>query len=248
MSEKVDVLVQIAHEVADQLDTQGLEAVLVWGSISERDYTSSSRSDIDLLVIKSRLDLVPDPTTQILFGVPTRTVYHRDTKVDVFFVDLDYVKMGVEQGHWTVINAITNGIVIIDHGILDKLREMCSHYRAFALSTQKEWANQATNLLEKAHSLLDSGDFLASIILSRHAIDAMAHAIIYAKLGKPASPKSFLADLHNGLINRELYEVYLEAHGLRSSTEVEAMRVNLLALQFLQYATILVSTHGGGEL
>jgi HEPN domain-containing protein len=226
-------VIQIAREVAEQLGEQEVEAILIWGSIVEEGRKLDDKSDLDLLVIKRRLNLVPDPDMQIMFGIPTRTVYHRDAKVDIFFVDRSYVRRAVEQKHWTVINAIVNGIVIADHGILEELRPICSDFRAFSLSTPTEWFNQASNLLQKARSLLDDDEYLTSIVLSRHAVDAMVHALIYASLGEPASPKSFLSDLRERVANRDLYELYLEIQGLRELTKVEAMRTNLLALDFL---------------
>lgn len=236
MSKDQEKIVQIAREVVGQFDASDIDVVLIWGSVIEKDFKLKDKTDLDLLVIKHTLDLIPDAHTELIFGVPTKIFYRRGVKIDVFFVDYAYVKKAIEQKHWTIINAIINGMVIVDRGMMDKLKAMCSNFRAFSLSTSREWFNQANNLFEKAQSLLDEGEYLSSMVLTRHAVDAMAHALIYATFGKPASPKSFLADLRERVASSYLYDLYLESQGLRDCTRSDALKVNLLASEFLGYA------------
>lgn len=247
MSTELCGFMEAARRALSSVCPEGVEAALVWGSAAEAHEQDSRLADLDVLAIKRRLRFADSVNARHMFGVPVRSVVVDDRRIDLFIVDRDYVEAAVRQGHWTVIRAIQRGVSLVDNGLIGELRALCPDYRAFALSTAREWRNQAQSLLDKARDSTDSGDIETGVLLARHAVDAVVQALLMALDDEPPRPRTFLARLKAIPASPEIAARYARIQGINSLAEGDAYRTCLLAMEFLQICDAMLARVGDNE-
>lgn len=233
-------IADVKAKLLSHLPMKEISAIVIWGSVAVSNEVPDKKQDLDILIVQKKFRLQENPEARLFYGIETEQITINERKLDLFYVDVHYVEQAAKNGHWTVTFALEKGIILFDDGAWARLRLTCNECIPFSLSKPQEWKNQAIALLKKSRDLIDHKDWASSIIVARHATDAMVHSLIYYKLQRPPSPKTFLEDFKTITKGGPLFEFYLRIHGLSSHEMIDAMRTNLDTMDFFSRTEILL--------